>query len=33
MEGDEVWQQITIRKSTVAQQLAIQAADKTKRPW
>jgi hypothetical protein len=32
-EGDEVWQQITIRKSTVAQQLAIQAADKTKRPW
>jgi hypothetical protein len=32
-EGDEVWQQVTIRKSTVAQQLAIQAADKTKRPW
>jgi hypothetical protein len=32
-EGDEVWQQITIRKSTVAQQLAIQAADKTKHPW
>jgi hypothetical protein len=32
-DGDEVWQQITIWKSTVAQQLAIQAADKTKRPW
>jgi hypothetical protein len=32
-DGDEVWQQIQIRKSMVAQQLAIQAADKTKRLW
>jgi hypothetical protein len=32
-EGDEVWQQVTIRKSTVAQQLAIQATDKKKQPW
>jgi hypothetical protein len=32
-EGDEIWQQVTIRKSTVAQQLAIQAMDKKKRPW
>jgi hypothetical protein len=32
-EGDEVWQQVTIWKSMVAQQLAIQAMDKTKQPW
>jgi hypothetical protein len=32
-EGNEVWQQLTIRKSTVAQQLAIQAVDKMKKPW
>lgn len=31
--GDEVWCQTTIRKMTVAQQLAIDVADKTKRSW
>ena len=30
-EGDELWQKITIRKMTVAQQLAIQEADKQKK--
>jgi hypothetical protein len=32
-DGDEVWQQLMIWKSMVAQQLAIQAVDKKKRPW
>ena len=31
--GDEVWCRTTIRKMTVAQQLAIDTADKTKQQW